>query len=86
MLYTLEREGHQYYYEVHNYERAALVSVRTDGANAQGAFIVTASGHCEPAGDLPGFRTNPLRVDGMWPEPPREAIADACRVAQAVSK
>jgi hypothetical protein len=59
-----------------------LIVVRSDAKNAEGLFLVKQDGSIEPAHDRPGFGTNCLSHDGLWPSPPREAIADARVIAQ----
>jgi hypothetical protein len=82
--YTIRRKGHTYVYQVDYGEDAAvaLIVVRSDAKNAEGLFLVKQDGSVEPAHDRPGFGTNRLSHDGLWPAPPREAVADARVIAQ----
>lgn len=84
MAYKLEEGEHTYLYEVDYGEelQAARIVVSCDAATGEGLFLVKASGQLEAADDLPGFSANPLHPDGIWPEPPAEAIADAKRIAE----
>jgi hypothetical protein len=84
VAYAVRRKGHTYIYQVDYGEEAAVarIIVRSDARNAEGLFLVKQDGSLEPADDKPGFGTNALRVDGLWPTPPREAIADARVIAQ----
>jgi hypothetical protein len=84
VAYTIRRKGHTYVYQVDYGEDAAvaLIVVRSDAKNAEGLFLVKQDGSVEPAHDRPGFGTNRLSHDGLWPAPPREAIADARVIAQ----
>lgn len=84
MAYTLRQKGHTYIYQVDYGEEAfvARIVVRSDSAGAGGLFLVKQDGSLEPADDRPGFGVNPLRPDGLWPRPPREAIDDARSIAR----
>jgi hypothetical protein len=84
LVYTLRHKGHAYYYQVDFGEESAVarIVVRSDAPNAEGLFLVKQDGSLEPADDKPGFGTNALRADGLWPSPPREAIADARVIAE----
>ena len=79
----VRERGHIYTYQVDYGEeaRVARIIVRSDAPNAEGLFLVKQDGSLEPADDKPGFGTNRLRADGLWPEPPREAVADAREIA-----
>ncbi len=83
-MYTLRKGGHSYLYQVGFGEELAVarVIVRCDAGGTEGLFLVKQDGSIEPADDRPGFGTNPLRADGVWPNPPREAIRDAREIAQ----
>jgi hypothetical protein len=83
VAYTIRRRGHTYIYQVDYGEEAAVarIIVRSDAPNAEGLFLVKQDGSLEPADDKPGFGVNALARDGLWPKPPREAIADARVIA-----
>lgn len=83
-MYTKRERGHTYLYQVDYGEEAAVarIIVRSDAAGTEGLFLVKQDGSLEPADDRPGFGSNPLRRDGLWPEPPREAIADGRVIAR----
>jgi hypothetical protein len=85
LAYTIRHKGHSYIYQVDYGEESAVarIIVRSDAVGAEGLFLVKQDGSIEPADDKPGFGTNPLRPDGLWPMPPREAVADARVIAQA---
>lgn len=87
MAYILRRKGHTYIYQVDYGEEASVarVIVRSDAAGTEGLFLVKQDGSVEPADDKPGFGANSLSRDGLWPAPPREAIADARVIAQQKS-
>ena len=87
MAYTLRHKGHTYVYQVDYGEESAVarIIVRSDAATEEGLFLVKQDGSIEPADDRPGFGVNALRVDGLWPQPPGEAIADARVIAQQKS-
>jgi hypothetical protein len=84
LAYTIRHKGHVYIYQVDYGEESAVarIIVRADAASAEGLFLVKQDGSIEPADDKQGFGTNSLRTDGLWPTPPREAIADARVIAQ----
>jgi hypothetical protein len=85
MGYVVNEGHHTYVFEVDYGEEmlAARITVFCTEAAGEGLFLVKSSGRVECADDLPGFSTNPLRVDGLWPYPPADAISDARRIAQA---
>jgi hypothetical protein len=74
---------HSYIFDVDYGEEAevARIIVRSDAAGTEGLFLVNAEGEIEPGDDIDGFGPNPLTDDGLWPDPPEEAIADAQRIA-----
>lgn len=74
---------HSYIFAVDYGEEAevARIIVRSDAAGTEGLFLVDAEGAFEPGEDIDGFGPNPLTDDGIWPDPPDEAIADAQRIA-----
>jgi hypothetical protein len=84
MPYQLKKRGHVYLYAVDYGEEASVarIVVRSDAAGTEGLFLVKQDGSLEPADDRPGFGANVLSHDGIWPRPPREAIADARAIAQ----
>jgi hypothetical protein len=83
-MYSLKKGGHTYLYQVGFGEELAVarVIVRCDAGGTEGLFLVKQDGSIEPADDRQGFGTNPLRKDGAWPTPPREAVRDAREIAQ----
>jgi len=83
-MYRVRRKGHSYLYQVDYGEETAVarIIVRSDAVNAEGLFLVKQDGSVEPASDKPGFGANALSVDGLWPTPPQEAIADARVIAR----
>lgn len=83
-MYLLKKGGHTYLYQVGYGEETAVarIIVRSDAAGTEGLFLVKQDGSLEPADDHPGFGPNTLRHDGLWPKPPREAIADARAIAR----
>ncbi|ESQ15500.1 MAG: hypothetical protein N838_32040 [Thiohalocapsa sp. PB-PSB1] len=87
MAYQLRKRGHTYLYQVDYGEEAAVarIIVRSDTPGPEGLFLVKQDGSLEPADDLPGFGINRLAHDGLWPRPPREAIADARVIAEQKS-
>lgn len=87
LFYSLRRKGHTYVYHVGYGEDTAVahIIVRSDTNSAEGLFLVKQDGSVEPAHDRPGFGVNALAHDGMWPMPPREAIADARLIAKQKS-
>jgi len=86
-VYTLKSKGHTYLYQVGYGEESAVarIIVRADAAGNEGLFLVKQDGSVEPADDRDGFGANALRHDGLWPNPPREAIRDARAIAQQKS-
>jgi hypothetical protein len=84
LAYTVRQKGHTYIYQVDYGEELAVsrIIVRSDVNNAEGVFLVKQDGSLEPADDKPGFGPNSLTRDGLWPMPPREAVADARIIAQ----
>jgi hypothetical protein len=84
MPYMLRHRGHTYTYQVDFGEEQAVarIIVRSDAPNAEGLYLVKQDGSLEHADDKPGFGANRLENDGLWPTPPREAIADARVIAQ----
>lgn len=84
MAYQTKHGGHLYLYDVDYGEETAVarVVVRGDVAGPEGLFLVKQDGALEPADDRPGFGPNRSRRDGLWPPPPREAVADARAIAQ----
>jgi len=87
MPYQLKKRGHTYLYEVDYGEEASVarIIVRSDMDSTEGLFLVKEDGSLEPVEDRPGFGINILAHDGIWPRPPREAIADARLIAQQKS-
>jgi len=83
-MYQVRRRGHTYLYQVDYGEESAVarIIVRSDAASTEGLFLVKQDGSLEPADDCPGFGANCLSHDGLWPTPPREAIADARAIAR----
>lgn len=83
MAYEVEYEGHVYFYEVDYGEElgVARIVIRSDSKNA-GLFFVKPNGMFDPAVDTPGFGVNTLAQDGVWPDPPREAIEDVVKIAR----
>lgn len=83
-LYMKRHRGHAYLYQVDYGEEASVarIIVRSDAASTEGLFLVKQDGSLEPADDRPGFGSNALRHDGIWPSPPREAIRDAVVIAR----
>lgn len=83
-MYIKRHRGHSYLFQVGYGEEAcvARIIVRSDSVSTEGLFLVKQDGSLEAADDRPGFGTNPLRKDGLWPNPPREAIQDAVVIAQ----
>jgi hypothetical protein len=84
MAYERVIHGHTYVFDVDYGEEleAARIIVRSADGGPEGLFLVQRDGSLEPADDLPGFGANPVTEDGLWPEPPDEAIADARRIAE----
>ncbi|MBK8980019.1 MAG: hypothetical protein IPM29_29315 [Planctomycetes bacterium] len=80
---TVDGEIYVYRVDHGDWPGTSLVLVSVESANATGAFIVKPGGTCEPGDDLPGFAINPARRDGLWPDPPREALLDATALARA---
>jgi hypothetical protein len=74
---------HSYIFDVDYGEEAeaARIIVRSDTAGTEGLFLVDADGEIEQGADIDGFGPNPLTDDSHWPEPPKEAVADAQRIA-----
>jgi hypothetical protein len=83
-VYIKRHRGHSYLYQVDYGEDAcvALIVVRSDSVSTEGLFLVKQDGSIEPADDRAGFGVNPLRKDGLWPSPPREAVRDAVMIAR----
>lgn len=83
-MYSKRNKGHTYLYQVDYGEEAAVarIIVRCDAAGTEGLFLVKQDGSLEPADDRPGFGSNALRKDGLWPAPPAEAVRDARVIAQ----
>jgi hypothetical protein len=83
-MYTKRHWGHSYLYQVDYGEEASVarIVVRSDSVTTEGLFLVKQDGSLEPADDRDGFGVNPLRHDGLWPSPPREALRDAVVIAQ----
>jgi hypothetical protein len=86
-MYIKRARGHTYLYQVDYGEEAAVsrIIVRSDAASTEGLFLVKQDGSLEPADDRPGFGSNNLRHDGLWPAPPREAVRDAVVIARQKS-
>ncbi len=83
-MYSINRHGHTYLYQVDYGEELAVarIIVRSDAAGTEGLFLVKQDGSLEPGDDLDGFGANTLRHDGIWPDPPAEAIRDARIIAK----
>jgi hypothetical protein len=78
-------DGHEYVFDV-DYGEEALVArivVRSAEGGPEGLWLVDREGELEAAEDMPGFGPNPASGDGTWPEPPRELVRDARRIARA---
>jgi hypothetical protein len=60
----------------------ARIIVRADAVGTEGLFLVKQDGSLEPADDRAGFGINPLRADGLWPDPPAEAVRDAREISR----
>ena len=88
MEYILNEGHHTYVFEVDYGEEmlAARITVNCTGGQGEGLFLVKSGGQVEYADDLPGFSTNPVRADGIWPYPPADAVSDAQRIARAKSQ
>lgn len=84
-MYLIKRRGHTYVYDVDYGEElsVARIVVRGDVQGDEGLFLVKQDGSIEPGDDLPGFGVNAASADGIWPNPPREAIRDAADIACA---
>lgn len=86
MDYEREVDGHLYLYDVEadgEDPGVAIITIRSDDANAMGAWLVKSGGGLEAVDDREGFAINPLSTDGLWPEPPMEAIEEAQGMARA---
>ena len=83
-MYQKRTGGHTYLYQVDYGEESAVarIIVRSDSVGTEGLFLVKQDGSLECADDKPGFGSNALRRDGLWPTPPSEAIRDARQIAQ----
>ena len=83
MAYQYKIAGHVYIFDVDYGEEAevARIIVRSAEGGSEGLFLVDRAGDVESADDLPGFGPYPAAGDRIWPDPPRELVRDAQRIA-----
>jgi hypothetical protein len=83
-VYIKRHRGHSSLYQVDYGEDAcvALIVVRSVYVSTERLFLVKQSDSIESADGRVGFGVNPLRKDGLWPSPPREAVRDAVMIVR----